>query len=155
MHTTPIWAQTAKLAFNLTKGEDFVKKAGAYDKLIINCGFREDLRKMKFHDSHGGGCEGFYPSLTSNGMCYTFNGMKTSDLWRPSDIITTFSNLFPSNSESHKNFGGSRSVQGSKKTNHNIQFSTIAYVRSCNGFFLLSIFSIIWKQMIPNFTALK
>ena len=107
----PLWAQAAKLAFNKTKEEGIVKKTGVYDKSIIECGFRENLRKRKVPDSEGG-CDGFHPSLTTNGMCYTFNGMKTSDLWKSSEMIQAFSNLFPSESENYKNFGGSRSVQG-------------------------------------------
>ena len=111
-HNLPIWAQTATgLAFNWTREEKFVNKRGVYDKLIIECALREDLRRRKLPDSVGG-CEGFHPSLTTNGMCYTFNGKRTSDLWMSSEMIKTFSTLFTSDSENQKNFGGSRSVQG-------------------------------------------
>ena len=79
--------------------------------MIIDCAFRENLRRKKFPDSIGG-CEDFHPSLTTNGMCYTFNGKDTSDLWKSSEMIKTFSSLFPSRSKSDKTFGGSRSVQG-------------------------------------------
>ena len=107
----PIWSDTAKKVFNHTKGDDFVKRGGAYDKIIIDCTFRENLMRRKLPDSNGG-CEGFHPSLTTNGICYTFNGKETSELWKPSEIITTFTDLFPSNSTNDKTFGGSRTVQG-------------------------------------------
>ena len=107
----PIWKETAKKAFNLTNRDDFVKRRGIYDKIIIDCAFREDLRRRKNPD-HEGGCEGFHPSLTTNGMCYTFNGNKHSDLWKSSEMTTTFTNLFPLNSRNNKTFGGSRTVQG-------------------------------------------
>ena len=111
-HTLPIWAQTAKLAFSHTKEEKFVERRGVYDKSIIDCSFREDLRKKKDLDDNGG-CEGFHPSLTTNGLCYTFNGKKPSDLWKSSEMITTFTNLFPPHSSrNNKTFGGSRTVQG-------------------------------------------
>ena len=79
--------------------------------MIIDCAFREDLRRRRSPDPSGG-CEGFQPSLTTNGMCYTFNGKKTSELWKPSGMITTFANLFPSNSIDNKTWGGTRTVQG-------------------------------------------
>ena len=110
-HVLPIWAQTAKLAFNHTKDEKYVKSKGVFDKSIIECAFREDLRKRKYPDADGG-CNDFEPSLTTNGMCYTFNGIKTSELWKSSEMMSTFAKLFPSHSESNKNFGGSKTVQG-------------------------------------------
>ena len=107
----PIWSDTAKKVFSHTKGDDFVNRRGVYDKIIIDCAFRENLMRRKRPDSNGG-CEGFSPSLTTNGMCYTFNGKETSELWKPSEIITSFTDLFPSHSRNDKTFGGSRTVQG-------------------------------------------
>ena len=106
-----IWADTAKKYFNNIKDNDFVKRSGFYDKMVIECAFKEDLRRRKFPDLIGG-CEGFQPSLTTNGMCYTFNGQKPSELWKSSEMITTFANLFPSNSKDNKTWGGRRTVQG-------------------------------------------
>ena len=107
----PIWATIAKLVFNDTKDEQFVEKRGLYDKSIIDCAFREELLKRKLPDVYGG-CEDFYPSLTTNGMCYTFNGRSASEVWKSSEIVTTFDNLFESQSKSEKIFGGSGTVQG-------------------------------------------
>jgi hypothetical protein len=109
--TLPIWAHTAKLTFNHTKEEKSVQNIGVYDKSIIDCAFREDLRKKKIPDAIGG-CKGFHPSLTTNGMCYTFNGKSPSALWKSSKMISTFATLFKSNSTEDKVFGGSRTVQG-------------------------------------------
>ena len=109
--TLPIWATTAETAFRNTKEEKIVKRRGLYDKSIIDCAFREDLRRRKFPEVNGG-CKGFYPSLTTNGMCYTFNGKATSEVWKSSDVISTFNDLFPTESKSNKFFGGSRTVQG-------------------------------------------
>ena len=107
----PIWKETAKKAFRFINGDHFVKKRGVYDKIIIDCAFREDLRRRKSPDSDGG-CESFHPSLTTNGMCYTFNGKDPTDLWKSSEMINTFTSLFPSHSRNNKTFGGSRTVQG-------------------------------------------
>ena len=106
-----IWKETAEKSFNLINGDDFVKKFGMYDKIIIDCAFREDLSQKENPDSVGG-CDGFHPSLTTNGLCYTFNGKATSDLWKSSDMITTFSKIFQTKYKNNKTFGGSRTVQG-------------------------------------------
>ena len=110
----PIWKQTAEKSFNLINDDDVVKRRGLYDKMIIDCTFREDLSRKGSPDPDGG-CDGFHPSLTTNGMCYTFNGKNMSDLWKSSKLITTFSNLFPMNFDSKNTFGGSRTVQGKFK----------------------------------------
>ena len=107
----PIWKETAEKSFKLINTDDIVKRRGTYDKIIIDCSFREDLRRKGSPDPDGG-CDGFHPSLTTNGMCYTFNGKRSSDIWQSSEMITTFSNLFPSHSNNNKTFGGSRTVQG-------------------------------------------
>ena len=107
----PIWKETAEKSFKLINTDDIVKRRGTYDKIIIDCTFREDLRR-KGNPDPDGGCDGFHPSLTTNGMCYTFNGKRTSDIWQSSEMITAFSNLFPSHSVNNNTFGGSRTVQG-------------------------------------------
>ena len=45
-------------------------------------------------------------------MCNTFNGRSASEVWKSSEIVTTFDNLFESQSKSEKIFGGSGTVQG-------------------------------------------
>ena len=107
----PIWKETAGKLFNPINGDDLVKRRGVYDKIIIDCAFREDLRRKESPDPDGG-CDGFQPSLTTNGMCYTFNGRKASELWKSSKIINTFSNIFPAHSRNNNTFGGSKTVQG-------------------------------------------
>ena len=106
-----IWKETAGKSFNHIKNDNFVKRKGVYDKSIIDCAFREDLRRKNFPDPVGG-CDGFHLSLTTNGMCQTFNGQETSDIWKSSEMTHTFANLFQSNSKNNRTFGGSRTVQG-------------------------------------------
>ena len=108
-----IWYNTAKLVFNQTEEEAIVKQRGVYDKMIIDCAFRENLQRKK-ELSDDGGCEDFEPSLTSNGICYTFNGYHSSELWKVSKVSTTFAKLFPSKMKSDKTFGGSGTSQGNE-----------------------------------------
>ena len=99
------------MIFNNTREENFVSRRGIFDKVIIDCAFREDLKKKKVPDL-AGGCDGFQPSLTTGGFCYTFNGKESSSLWKSSEMINTFSNVFPSHLKRNRKFGGSRTVQG-------------------------------------------
>ena len=106
-----IWRETAKKLFNHTNDDHFVKRKGTYDKVIIDCAFRENLQRKKTPEPEGG-CNGFHPSLTTNGICYTFNGKNISDLWKDSEMISTFAKVFPQLTNNNKTFGGSRTVQG-------------------------------------------
>ena len=106
-----MWSEVAKAAFKHVHDEDYVKKSGVYNKVIIDCAFRENLRGKKEPDTNGG-CKDFESSLTTNGMCYTFNGKHSSELWKVSKMTTAFASLFPSKIKSDKRFGGSRTTQG-------------------------------------------
>ena len=108
-NSLPVWRQTAKNLFTSIK-ED--KGTGIMDKVIIDCAFKEDLQLRKKYPEGHGGCNGFHPSLTTNGMCYTFNGKETSELWQSSEIFTTFANLFTLKHKSNNTFGGTGTVQG-------------------------------------------
>ena len=94
--------------------DEFVRKRGVYDKSIIDCAFRENLKRMK-EPSFLGGCPDFQPSLTTNGICYTFNGKHSSELWKDSKMMTAFGRSFPSDTKTEKYFGyfgGARTTQG-------------------------------------------
>ena len=83
-----IWFETAKAVLNDTKHQEYVEKYGLYDKFIMGCSFREDLTKKKLKDTESqGGCEYFDQSLTNNGLCYSFNALKPSTIWKPSQLI--------------------------------------------------------------------
>ena len=104
----PIWRSTAELAFDHTKSVDFVEKNGLDNQLIIGYSFKQDLKTNIFS------ADDFKPILTTNGICYTFNG-RTSK-WRPSKLTKTFMDIFPDENVK-KYFGGAGNVQG-KFTNY-------------------------------------
>ena len=54
----------------------------------------------------------FGPSVTTNGMCYTFNGEGLTKGWRSSELMDTFERIFPHEDVPGENFGGSGPVQG-------------------------------------------
>ena len=83
-----IWFEIAKAVFNDTKHQDFVETYGLYDKFIMDCSFQEDLTKKKLKDTESrGGCQYFQQSLTNNGLCYSFNTLKPSSIWKTSQLI--------------------------------------------------------------------
>ena len=55
------------------------------------------LRKHRDDYDTDGGSELFTTTLTTNGLCYSFNGEKYSDVWKESEVTNTFNELFPHN----------------------------------------------------------
>ena len=92
--TLPIWNEVAKKLFNATHISNDKSGKGLYDKLIMQCGFREEISKKKHFDLKGG-CSSFHPTLTTNGMCHSFNSDNTSNIWQSSNITKFFSSMFP------------------------------------------------------------
>ena len=92
------------------KTKTYVDDNGLYNRLIMQCSFRDELSKVSGIENEG--CRGFRPTMTSNGLCYTFNGESVTKIWRPSEVMDTFNHLFPHDDIQNVNFGGTRSVQG-------------------------------------------
>ena len=101
--TLTIWNEVANKLFNATHISNDISGKGLYDKLIMQCGFREDMSKKK-HLNFKGGCDSFHPTLTTNGMCYSFNSENFTNIWQSSNITKSFSNTFPWQERSEKTF---------------------------------------------------
>ena len=72
---TSVWTKVAKAIFNETTHTSEMLEKNMYNQLIMKCAFKESLdREKKIHMD--GPCEGFYPTLTTNGFCYSFGGPK-------------------------------------------------------------------------------
>ena len=87
--------------------------------MIIDCQFKKDL-KRKIEPNLFGGCDQFFFSLSTNGLCYTFNGKPQNEIWRSygeeddnykDDALKTLLSEWPQG-KADKNFGGSGAVQG-------------------------------------------
>ena len=65
-------------------------KKALNDNLIVQCGFKEDILKQKKVDP----CKLFEPSLTSNGLCYSFNGEITSNTWKSTEVTNSMNKSF-------------------------------------------------------------
>ena len=90
----PTWGKVADESFNQTRSEHSNSKVGLYDKLVMQYAFKRNIYNKQQHD-YDGGSELFTPTLTTNGMCYSFNGQNYSGVWKPSEVTNTFAELFP------------------------------------------------------------
>jgi hypothetical protein len=94
--TLPIWGQVADESFNQTRREYSSSKVGHYDKLVMQYAFKQNILR-KEQDDYDGGSELFTPTLTTNGLCYSFNSENYSSVWKESEVTNTFTELFPHN----------------------------------------------------------
>ena len=58
--------------------------------------FKQDIL-TKQQDGYDDGNELFTPTLTTNGLCYSFNAENYSSVWKESEVTNTFNELFPHN----------------------------------------------------------
>ena len=72
--------------------------------------FKRDIYK-KQQNVYDGGSELFTPTLTTNGLCYSFNGQNYSGIWKESEVTNTFNELFPHN-DSAQFFQGAAITDG-------------------------------------------
>ena len=92
--TLPTWKETAKTLFATNEFDKSFSSNGVYDKLIMECAWRNNLLGKDEFDNEGG-CESFLPTLTSKGFCHTFNGQTAMKTWKTSDIMNASQAVFP------------------------------------------------------------
>ena len=109
--TMPIWGQVADESFNQTRSEDSSSNVGQYDKLVMQYAFKQNILKKHHDDYNGESSELFTPTLTTNGLCYSFNGENYSSVWKESEVTNTFNELFPHN-KSAEFFQGAEITDG-------------------------------------------
>ena len=108
LNNTMVWSEVANKVFlNNDYSEDYVKAYGLYDKLIMDSVYQKPL----FSESDNlEGQADLRPILTSNGLCYSFNGIDTSDVWRQTlrstKILESFSKVFGTLKHETKKFRG-------------------------------------------------
>ena len=101
---TALWRDVAKRIFKETRKEEDVIKQGYYDKLIMSCTFKVPLMSKRPDIIRG--CMDFYHSLTSNGLCQSFNSIEPSRLWKDADIIQSFNQVFGRFQDKNRRFRG-------------------------------------------------
>ena len=83
----------------------------------MDCVFKGPLASHKPNLSEG--CGEFYNKLTSNGLCQSFNGIETSQVWkenkRKTEILQTFSKVFGESQQNPRQFRGTGHSEGMQK----------------------------------------
>ena len=69
------------------------------------------MKKPSKSSVQTGGCQYFDYSLTSKGVCHSFNSFEQSKIWQPSKIVNSFQRII-SNKHSDRKLGGTGSNQG-------------------------------------------
>ena len=77
-----VWNRAAVKVFGATLDEEFVKTNGLFDSPFLDCSFKEQF--MKAGVPLSGKCDLFHKSLTSNGLCLSFNTETPSNIWTDS-----------------------------------------------------------------------
>ena len=111
------WSDLGIKVFSETNSKANVEENGYYDRLIMDCVFKGPLASHKPNLSEG--CGEFYNKLTSNGLCQSFNGIETSQVWkenkRKTEILQTFSKVFGESQQNPKQFRGTGHSEGMQK----------------------------------------
>ena len=89
----PIWGQIANESFNQTKSKHGTSKVRMYDKLVMHYAFKQNIL-TKQQDDYDEGSELFTPTLTTNGLCYSFNSDNYSSVWKESESQIISMNCF-------------------------------------------------------------
>ena len=111
---SPVWQWIGSTVFKDTVDQKIVENKGLYDKSVIRCSFNKRVVKnVNKHSPLSGGCELFQHSLTNNGLCYSFNGLGSSDIWRPSKLIEAFDKDFK-NHVPQQNYAGAGTNEGNE-----------------------------------------
>ena len=55
------------------------------------------------------------PTLTTNGLCHTYNGKSPAEIWKKTEIMDVFHEVFPTK-HTIERFDGAGTVEGEKKS---------------------------------------
>ena len=105
-----LFSTASNKLFSDTKPDDYVKRYGYYDKLIVDCVYQKPF--LNHHPNVTEGCQEFQPLLTSNGLCHSFNGIDTAQIWYTSDMIQSFNTIFGTSNTQTKKFRGIDQSEG-------------------------------------------
>ena len=99
-------------AFSNTNNDTNAKEPEYYDNLIVDCAFQRPLIMMSHDPNLVYNCDEFYPILTINGLCHSFNGAGPENIYSDSKIMQSFNSLFRSIDKQSKKFRGTGHSEG-------------------------------------------
>ena len=104
-----VWIAAAKQVFGSTLDNTVVQSNGLFDRLFLDCSFQEQFMTKEIT----GSCNFFQKSLTSNGLCFSFNTETPSNIWDDSfslvKVMEEFGDIKPTK---FSNFTGTGSKEG-------------------------------------------
>ena len=104
-----VWIKAAKKVFGSILDDTIVQSNGLFDGLFLDCSFQEQFMTEEL----AGGCSLFTHSLTSNGLCFSFNSETPSNIWDNSfslaKVIEEFGEV---KRRKFSNFAGTGSNEG-------------------------------------------
>ena len=104
-----VWIKAAEKVFGATLDDTVVQSNGLFNKLFLDCSFKEPFMA----GDQLAGCDLFQQSLTSNGLCFSFNSETPSNIWDNSfslaKVIEEFGEIKP---RKFSNFAGTGSNEG-------------------------------------------
>ena len=104
-----VWIKTAKKIFGSILDDKIVRSKGMFDGLFLDCSFQEQFMTEEL----AGGCNLFKHSLTSNGLCFSFNSEIPSNIWDNTFSITkVIEEVGEIKTTNISNFAGTGSKEG-------------------------------------------
>ena len=89
----------------------FVQRGnGLFDKLFLDCSFKNPF--MRVGKSLPGTCDLFQETLTSNGLCLSFNTVTPSSIWKDFALVKALEDTGSIKPTKLSNFSGAGSNEG-------------------------------------------
>ena len=101
-----IWRQTAEQSF----GETIDKGNGLFNKLFLDCSFKKTF--MTAGNPLPGECDLFQQTLTSNGLCLSFNTVPPSDIWKEFKVVKALEEIMTIKPTKNSFFSGAGANDG-------------------------------------------
>ena len=104
-----VWTKAAKKVFGATLDKTVVQSNGLFDGLFLDCSFQEQFMIEEL----AGECNLFQQSMTSNGLCFSFNTENPSNIWKNgSSLVKAIEDLGEIKPTKISNFAGTGSKEG-------------------------------------------
>ena len=106
-----VWQKAAEKVFGATLDSGIVHGNGLFDKLFLNCSFKGQF--MMAVEPLDRDCDLFQQSVTSNGLCFSFNTETPSNIWSDSfSLAKAVEEMGAIKPRKILNFGGAGASEG-------------------------------------------
>ena len=132
-----VWQKAAERIFGDTLENRIVNGNGLFDKLFLDCSFNGQF--LMAGKPLTGNCDMFQPSLTSNGLCLSFNTNSTpSSIWNDSfSFAKAIEDMGVTKPRKFLNFAGAGANEGECNYKEVLKNSLCLTFESCLKFRIL------------------